>query len=128
MQLVIIRHENSLNMGGALNELHPLFQSQHITGRGEGIPLQGGIGQNGHLKQMVPDGLTGPGIQYMMIKDAILFKIPFIIAGGHHRFVRYRECQQGFTILGKGPAHPDAKISDIAFPVRLSAYCQNISP
>src|SRR5699024_8663525 len=87
MYLIIIRDKYCLHTAHALDQIHPFLKSQRVAGGAEGIAVNGAVGYDGDLIQIILDRIAGSGIKDMVIDGSVFFKIPLIIAGSHNRLI-----------------------------------------
>lgn len=87
MKLIIIGYENSIYIRKRPDQFHALLKPQGEAGCAEGVTIYGLFGNYGDTKQPVLKGVTCFGIQNMVIDYTVLFKIPFVNAGGNDRLI-----------------------------------------
>ena len=80
MEFIIACDKDCLHSVQTADQFHAFGETKCITRRAEGISIHGAVGQNGYLKELVLDGITGPGIQNVVVDDSVFLKISLIIS------------------------------------------------
>ena len=88
MELIVIGDKYSLDIRQTVDQVQTFFQPQGETGSAQSVAVYGFIGDDGDRNQIVVIGISCGRIQDMVIKDAVLLKVPLVNAGRHYRLIR----------------------------------------